>query len=272
MLAKKTVVAKPLAKITKNIEKALISGKEVKPLPVPLTKTVLSQIEQEFKKSNIYPKFQRNDCKFPLSVYVMADSNQSNIFLDAILKKTGFGGRNELKYIGLDTETDTKRSRQKNIPSTIQVAFGEGLVGIFQVYQMCYLRKQEFPRSLKSLLENKWITKVGVGISNDSKGLIDSYETDVISTLDLEMIGWHMNLPRVSLAAMSYLYTGVLLDKRKSFAFAPWDSIDLSNEKWEYAANDALFSRLIYERLFSPPLFNVTSEELKSILKKKKIK
>lgn len=244
----------------------------IKPQPIPLNQC-LEDIKITLAKNQLTPTFTKNE-RYPIEVYQIRSCAKADLFLKSILERTGSGGNNQLQFIGLDTETDTHRQKISidkisKLPSTIQIAFGEGLVAVFQIYQIYMVQKEGFPAELERLLKNKHISKVGVGVSNDLAEISGAFSISVENTLDLDKLGRHLNLPKVSLAALAYMYTGELIDKRKHHIFTRWDQRNLSNSSLQYAAYDALYSRLIYQEMIKPPKISISLEELKAVLDKK---
>lgn len=238
----------------------------IKLVPIPLAKA-LPEIMLELSAAGITPTISTSS----LTVFLLSAPHTSNLFVESITKRT------KLSYIGLDTETQVFGSRMetlKNTPSTIQVAFGCGLVGIFQVYRMCKTtsgwKPHRFPQQLSKILQQKDCLKVGVGLSSDCKGLVAHFPVKVENIVDLDVLASSIGLPLVSLGALAYLYCSVELDKRKKMIFSSWDSSNLGTPSLMYAANDAEYSRRIYTAMVARPPIDLHVDELRAIVKRNK--
>jgi hypothetical protein len=243
-----------------------------KPEPVSLS-SCLSELKLKFKQE----KFQVFEFQnpTPMLLYSIQSHQQCNDFLNSIFEHTGWGMHNSIQVIGLDTETCTKRSLKfpalRTYPSTIQIAFGEGLVGLVHIYHICKVKKEPFPAILKRLLESNNILKSGVGVSKDVSHFREHFRVDVNGTVDIDAMAKSLRLPRHSLSALAYLYTGALMDKQKKLIFSPWDSLQLKDRAIAYAGYDALYSREVYFRMLSRPALEITAEALDLVLKPKKV-
>lgn len=141
----------------------------------------MPSIVNDLQEKGLRPALSLSGVQHGLNVYCLASTKNTQAFIDVIYNRLGSNSNTSLKVIGLDTETDTRRNKtpMAGYPSTIQISFGHGLVGIFQVYTICITRKQEFPQTLKHLLANRNIVKVGVGLSQDASGLRSALDVEV---------------------------------------------------------------------------------------------
>jgi 3'-5' exonuclease len=229
---------------------------------------VVPDLHAKMKSLSVRPAHQNND----MTVYVFKDADIANTFIKFLVENCG----EHLRLLGVDTETNVNWNQGSKLQatSTIQVAFGEGLVAIFQVFRMCGLSKSfdpsKFPKHLQLLLENRRILKVGVGLSSDTENLGKHYPFNLRNVIDLDSIASSLQLPSVGLGGLAYLYCDKIeLDKRKKLIFSRWD-VDLKLESILYAARDAEYSRRVYERMVSMPALKISKEELQVILKRNK--
>lgn len=117
-------------------------------------------------------------------------------------------------------------------------------------------RRARLPPSLRRLLEDPEILKVGVGISSDGLKLRADFGVQCAGLLDLSRLAAlvlpHGHRPW-SLAELCERVLGKQLQKRRAIRCSNWEAALLSPEQLEYAALDAWASLEVYRQLLSYP-------------------
>jgi len=112
----------------------------------------------------------------------------------------------------------------------------------------------EFPNSVKTILEDPTIVKVGVGIRGDVRKLWDDYGIDVNGCLELGYLAravdpqWSTSHGLISLARLAKAYQGKDFKKPKHVQMSNWELI-LTEQQQDYAANDAFIALTIFDKL-----------------------
>ncbi|KAK4768531.1 hypothetical protein SAY87_003672 [Trapa incisa] len=112
------------------------------------------------------------------------------------------------------------------------------------------------PPSLKLLLEDNTIVKVGVGVFNDAIKVQKDYNVSVQACEDLSCLAKGKlvhDQSRWSLASLTETLVSKQLPKPKNIRLGNWEALFLSKEQLEYAAMDAFASWHLYEVLKSLP-------------------
>lgn len=260
------------------------------------------KIIRSLKRHGIEPSCSENH----MEVFYIHKADVANTFIELVLELLNPG------VIGVDTETqvqipvylthfrlakilgvdsahpliteyknaDQRQDFLGNAPSTMQVCFGEGIVAVFNVVQMCFTRNGNrfdpslFPDQLTRLMEDPNVIKSGVGIGKDVKEFSNWYPVFINNVFDLEKEAktFGLGYTQLGLASLAYLYCLAELDKRKLIVFTRWDSVDISMEALSYAANDAYYSHLVYLQMeiHPAPRAQVSFEGLAEILRRNK--
>lgn len=133
--------------------------------------------------------------------------------------------------IGFDTESRPAFFKGQKFPvAVIQIAV-ENEAFIFQ------LKKIGFHQSLKGLLGNKSIQKIGVGVHDDIKRLRDMSDFTPAGFIDLSTIAKSKGLIQTGLRALTARYLGRKLVK--SSQKTNWSRMNLSDRQLRYASTDA---------------------------------
>lgn len=114
------------------------------------------------------------------------------------------------------------------------------------IVQLCHM--DTIPDSLRSLLENESVTKVGVGIAGDCSKLSRDYNLTVNGVVDVSTVFRPYRPPNFQLATLSMCFLGKTLLKPSSVRFSDWEAAVLSDEQILYAATDAFAGLKLYER------------------------
>ncbi|CAG9782704.1 unnamed protein product [Diatraea saccharalis] len=137
------------------------------------------------------------------------------------------------KIIGFDCEWVTDHGKRKPV-ALMQLSTYDGYCGLFRLSHL-----KSVPNSLKNLLEDRTIYKVGVAPIDDAKYLFYDYSVAIHSTLDVRHIvalaGYHTG----GLASLSQSLLNVTLDKSWRVRCSDWEAEELSARQVNYAAADA---------------------------------
>lgn len=115
------------------------------------------------------------------------------------------------------------------------------------LFRLC--RFKQIPRSLRELLEDESIIKVGVAPRDDAQKLHHDYGVRVAGTFDLRFLASAVGRKPGSLAKMSKEILNIELDKDWSLITSDWDAEHLSEKELLYAANDVLVAVEIFKKL-----------------------
>lgn len=143
--------------------------------------------------------------------------------------------------LGFDTETKPAFKRgQVNKVALLQLSSGDRAF-LFRI------NKMGFPNSLKSILADAKITKVGVAIRDDIKALqkINSFLPKGFIELQEEVKGY--GIQNFSLKKIAGIVLGVRISK--SQRLSNWEADELTVPQQKYAATDAWVSYAILNSL-----------------------
>ncbi|MDI3527669.1 MAG: hypothetical protein PWR03_1852 [Tenuifilum sp.] len=145
------------------------------------------------------------------------------------------------EVLGFDTESrpSFKKGKQNGV-SIMQIATGE-LAAILR------LKKTGIPDSLKDLLENPNIIKVGAAIHDDLKGIIKFRKFEPKGFFDLQHIAPTFGIEELSVKKLSAIVLGGTISKRQQLS--NWEAEILTDAQMSYAATDAWVCREIYIKL-----------------------
>ncbi|KAM7362483.1 exonuclease 3'-5' domain-containing 2 isoform 2-T2 [Cochliomyia hominivorax] len=150
---------------------------------------------------------------------------------------------NELKVLGFDCEWVTVGGTRRPT-ALLQLASGQGLCALFRLSCM-----KQIPKSLRDLLEDDEILKVGIAPQGDAQNLSHDYGVGVASTLDLRFLAALTGRKPEGLAKMSKSVLNVEIDKHWRIVCSNWEAQELSEKQLLYAANDALVAVEIFKKL-----------------------
>lgn len=145
--------------------------------------------------------------------------------------------------LGFDCEWVTVGGTRRPV-ALLQLSSCEGLCALFR---LCCLK--QIPKTLRELLENDDIVKVGVAPRGDAQILSHDYGVGVASTLDLRFLAVLAGRKPAGLAKMSKSILNVELDKHWRLVCSDWEAKQLSEKQILYAANDALTAVEIFKTL-----------------------
>lgn len=143
--------------------------------------------------------------------------------------------------LGFDTETKPAfRKGKVNSPALIQIATAQ----IVYIVQLGWF---PFGEIQAGILADPAILKVGVGISEDMRGLAGLYAFDPAGIVDLAQLAKAHNIPNQGLRTLAACLFGWRISKGSQCS--NWSVRQLSPRQISYAATDAWIGRLIYLRL-----------------------
>ncbi|XP_061708949.1 exonuclease 3'-5' domain-containing protein 2 isoform X1 [Cydia pomonella] len=148
--------------------------------------------------------------------------------------------------IGFDCEWVTV-GRKRQPVALLQLSTLDGFCGLFRLNQM-----KTVPSSLKALLEDNTIYKVGVSPSDDAKYLFHDWGPKLKSSLDVRHLARACGYSAGGLASLSEALLQITLDKHWKVRCSDWEAEQLTDRQIVYAAADAhvaikIFAKLIRE-------------------------
>ncbi|KAG6456921.1 hypothetical protein O3G_MSEX010014 [Manduca sexta] len=149
------------------------------------------------------------------------------------------------RALGFDCEWVTEHGT-RNPVALVQLSSIDGLCGLFRLNCMT-----SFPTSLKELLEDETVYKVGVAAADDAKYLYSDYSVSLQSTLDIRHIAKLCGLETGGLAFLAKTLLGITLDKSWRVRCSNWEAAHLSPKQTSYAAADAHVAIKIFVQLFN---------------------
>jgi len=163
-------------------------------------------------------------------------------------------------FLGLDTEWVNDKGQNKAV-SMLQLATCSGTCVLVR---LCFFTR--IPESLRDLLANPQIIKVGVSVLDDSDKMLVDYNVEVASCVDLRHLAvLQSSAPgKLGLQSLAEEYLSVNLDKDWRIRSGNWEAQELNERQITYAANDALVAINILWRLLYSQLTPDISTTLKS--------
>ncbi|XP_055849502.1 exonuclease 3'-5' domain-containing protein 2 [Episyrphus balteatus] len=149
----------------------------------------------------------------------------------------------EYRVLGFDCEWVTVGGKRRPT-AMLQLASHKGLCALIR---LCSLKT--IPMSLRELLEDDKVIKVGIGAHDDAGKLSFDYGVGVASTFDLRYLAVLTNQKSEGLAKMSKSILNVPLDKNWRLVCSDWEANNLTTAQIEYAAKDAMVAVEIFKTL-----------------------
>ncbi|XP_068628735.1 exonuclease 3'-5' domain-containing protein 2 [Battus philenor] len=151
------------------------------------------------------------------------------------------------RAVGFDCEWVTTQGRRQPV-ALVQLSTFDGYCGLFRLNHL-----KSIPNSLKELLEDENIYKVGVAPFDDAKYLLSDYAVALKSTLDLRHIVELFGHTPGGLAFLAKSELRIILDKSWRVRCSNWEAQELTETQINYAAADAhvaikIFVNLINEK------------------------
>ncbi|XP_075980451.1 exonuclease 3'-5' domain-containing 2 isoform X2 [Anticarsia gemmatalis] len=154
--------------------------------------------------------------------------------------------RRSKKYnaLGFDCEWVTEKQGKRRPVAYIQLSSYDGYCGLFNMNVM-----KSIPPSLKSLLEDETIYKVGVAPADDSQYLFHDFGVACKQTLDLRHLADLSRHEPGGLAFLAKSVLGAVMDKSWKVRCSDWEAEELTTRQVNYAAIDAHAAIRIYTSL-----------------------
>ncbi|XP_053601595.1 exonuclease 3'-5' domain-containing protein 2 [Plodia interpunctella] len=137
------------------------------------------------------------------------------------------------RSIGFDCEWVSDHGSRRPV-ALVQLSSYDGYCGLFRLSKLATV-----PSSLKELLEDKHIYKVGVSPMDDAKYLFQDYNVALKSTLDIRHIAHLCGQHPGGLAAMAKATLQVIMDKSWRIRCSDWEADELTDRQTKYASVDA---------------------------------
>lgn len=145
--------------------------------------------------------------------------------------------------LGFDCEWVTVEGTRRPV-ALLQLASHKGLCALIRLCEL-----DGIPKTLRELLEDESVLKVGVAPSEDASKLSYDYGVGVANTLDLRYLAVVTNTKPQGLARMSQNLLNVELDKHWRIRCSDWEARQLTERQIDYAAKDALVGVEIFKTL-----------------------
>ncbi|GFS01716.1 exonuclease 3'-5' domain-containing protein 2 [Elysia marginata] len=162
-----------------------------------------------------------------------------------------------IRVLGLDCEWV-----QKKPVALLQLAAPSGLCVLVRLFKL----GSSLPTTLRSLLADKSILKVGVAVTDDGNKLFQSYGLQVSGCVDLRhMLRRVRGVFHCSSMGLKGLASGVLdvdIGKSQNIRCGNWEAERYSDEQIKYAATDALvavdiFVQIVYAKIAQGSSFSL---------------
>ncbi|KAJ8733713.1 hypothetical protein PYW07_014264 [Mythimna separata] len=137
------------------------------------------------------------------------------------------------RALGFDCEWVTENGQRQPV-ALVQLSSFDGYCGLFRLSNI-----KVMPASLKDLLEDETIYKVGVAAADDGNYLNHDYSVLLKSTLDIRYLAELNGLEAGGLATLSSSLLDIVLDKSWRIRCSDWEAEELSESQVQYAAVDA---------------------------------
>lgn len=192
-------------------------------------------MEQHFRKNITQEEINNLQVfLFQGPVTVIEDANQTEEIVDYL---------NHQQFLGFDTETRPSFRKGESHPvSLLQLATPEEAF-LFR------LTRCGFSLSLRNLLSNPEIIKIGVGIRDDLRSLQKSGNFSPQSFIELQEYVTQFGIEDKSFSKLMAIIFGYKISKRQRTT--NWDTPVLTEAQIRYAATDAWGSLSMYQRLSS---------------------
>lgn len=153
--------------------------------------------------------------------------------------------------LGLDCEWVSVKGKSSSV-SLLQMSSYSGLCVLVRLLGLCS-RPHSFPLSLKDVLQDPHVFKVGVGCYEDGKRLTRDYGLSLSCTVDLRNLALRQRQVSLdnglSLKSLAADLLNVSLDKSLELRCSDWEAEHLSPEQMSYAARDAQISIALFLHL-----------------------
>ena len=149
------------------------------------------------------------------------------------------------KIFGLDLEWKPQFDDEIYHPTAIIQLASFNVCIIF-----CMVHLKTLPKTLKDILLNWEVEKIGCGTINDRKRFLKDWKIIPQNYIDIGVIakecGWHK-------CSLKFLAQNILnINLLKTETLSNWENIDLTESQISYAAQDAWTTRSLYTSYFKP--------------------
>ncbi|PON95469.1 DNA polymerase [Trema orientale] len=162
--------------------------------------------------------------------------------------------KSEVGQVAVGFDIEWRASFRRGIPpgkaAVMQICLDTSHCHVMHIFH------SGIPTSLRLLLENSMLLKVGVGIGNDAVKLFKDYNVSVKAVEDLCYLAKQKlggDLQKWSLGSLTENLISKQLLKPKKIQLGNWETNVLSEDQLQYAATDAFASWSLYEVLRSLP-------------------
>lgn len=160
------------------------------------------------------------------------------------------------KIIGFDTESRPCFSPgQPHYGVSLLQLSGKDKAFLFRIKLMGGI-----PKSLRAILSNEGIIKVGAAVNDDVRGLERHHEFTPKAFVDLQKIVWEYGIKDKSVKKMAAIILGIRISKTQQLS--NWEADTLSEAQQAYAATDAWVCREMYMKLMASEKNPLTPEQM----------
>lgn len=150
------------------------------------------------------------------------------------------------KAVGFDTEqkpqfVSKKHGGTENETAVLQLGVETSCL-VLHIYHM-----SEMPKSLKSILRDENILKIGSGIDKDASKFTRESGLICQGLVDTQPMATSLGLQKIGLKALAERFLGMELDK--GVALTNWENFPLHLRQIEYAALDAWVGLKVYQEM-----------------------
>ncbi|CAM9861512.1 unnamed protein product, partial [Ectocarpus fasciculatus] len=181
--------------------------------------------------------------------YVVWDESAINLAVVELLE----GCKNQGHVLGMDCEWEPPfDGSSESSVCTLQLALPDGTAYLFHLQRGARRTlPSTFNRSLKVLLNDPSITKVGVAVKGDASRLQRDYGVETCGMIDLRSYArtCRVDLPCRSLAGMVATALGKCLSKNPSVRFSRWSQGELTHNQVNYACLDAYAAVALHAKI-----------------------
>ncbi|XP_072935577.1 exonuclease 3'-5' domain-containing protein 2 [Epargyreus clarus] len=175
-----------------------------------------------------------------LKIEIVTTEDHCNAVVEEIRRRSA-----QHRAIGLDCEWVTEHGKRQPV-ALLQLSSYDGYCTLIRLCQM-----ENFPQSLKELLEDESIYKVGVAPAGDAMYLAQDYSVFLRSTLDIRHLALLCDYEPGGLAALSLSQLNIILDKSWRIRCSNWSAEVLTDRQVNYAAADAHVAIRIFVKLIN---------------------
>lgn len=202
------------------------------------------------RPKNKLPSFQFKGQIIYSDTVLDAESAAKELLRQVEAKKPANGG---LVLLGFDTEWKVvfKRGAERRKVAVVQLCVDADKCNVFHVIH------SGIPSSLKTILEDPMVSKVGIGAYGDAGKLRSDYNVNVKGVKELSGLA---NLKMVGcmnkswgLSSLAEELLGKQVDKAPSIRMGDWEVEKLSEAQLLYAATDAFASLYLFQVLATFP-------------------